>query len=117
LPAKDRSLARLLVDVPALPAELLTELLDGLKAAGGEHATLALITARDIVLMRPANRPEALRSMLEMAVAVDPDIRFAVRLEPALNLNRACDASEVSKKEVPWRIYLKPLLGFQERRL
>jgi len=79
LPEKDRSLARLLVDVPALPPHLLVEILDQLMAAGGEQATLALIAARDVVLMRPANRPEALRALLEMAVAVDFDVRsFAI---------------------------------------
>lgn len=75
LPAKDRILARLLVDVPALPNAILENLLRSLVEEDAEHATLSLIAARDVVMLRPANRPQALDSMLGMAVALDEGIR------------------------------------------
>ena len=75
LPPKDRSLARLLVDVPALPEEVLTTLFQALQAQGEEHATLALIAARDLVLLRPSIRFPALKTLLEMAVSPDSSLR------------------------------------------
>ena len=77
LPAKDRTIARILLDAPALPDQLLVDLLQGLLGQGGEHATLALIAARDVVMLRPANRPQALQAMLEAAVVHDREIRRA----------------------------------------
>ena len=76
LQAKDRTIARILLDAPALPDQLLKDLLQGLLGQGGEHATLALIAARDVVMMRPANRPQALQAMLEAAVMDDREIRW-----------------------------------------
>ena len=75
MPAKDRTLAKLLVDAPALPSELLKECLADLQARGGDYATLALIAARDVIINRPANRAVALDAILHMAVSKDPDMR------------------------------------------
>ena len=68
-------MARLLLDVPALPTEALDRLLQDLREEGSEHATLALIIARDMTLMRPSNRFQALNAMLEMAVSHDDELR------------------------------------------
>lgn len=75
LPPKDRSLARLLVDVPGLPQEVLASLFEDLQAQGDEHATLALIAARDLVLLRPSIRFQALDTLLAMAVSPESDLR------------------------------------------
>ena len=75
LPPKDRSLARLLVDVPALPQGVVTTLFEALQEQGGEHATLALIAARDLVLLRPSIRFHALNTLLAMAVSPESDLR------------------------------------------
>lgn len=75
MPPKDRSLARLLLEVPALPNDLLDNLFKDLREQGDEHATLALIIARDVALMRPPNRQQALDAMLSMAVGQDEGLR------------------------------------------
>lgn len=75
MPAKDRSIAQLLVEAPALPPELLKEALDGLLAQGADYATLALVTARDVIMLRPGSRQPALQALLQMAVSADQDVR------------------------------------------
>lgn len=75
MPPKDRKLAKLLLDVPALPKGVLGGVFKALREQGGEHATLALIVARDLALMRPPSRQQALESMLDMAVDPDAELR------------------------------------------
>ena len=90
---KDRALARLLLEAPALPEPLVPDLLRSLFLEGGEHATLALIATRDIMAQRPAIRLQALQVILSAAVAQDGDVRSVpwhlVRVEFGCN---ACNS-------------------------
>ena len=68
-------LPKLLVEVPSLPKEQFVECIASLLQKSGEHATLALITARDVIVNRPGNRPEAMKAILEMAVSQNTELR------------------------------------------
>ncbi|CAL8471131.1 g10673 [Coccomyxa elongata] len=78
---KDRTIARLLLDAPALPQPAVAQFLADVAAGGTEWATLALSAAFDVVMGRPCDRAPVLDMVLSTATAQDEDIRTkAVRL-------------------------------------
>ena len=56
LPANDKAIAHILLEVPALPSPSVGHFLSEVADLGGEWATLALSSARDIIINRPPNR-------------------------------------------------------------
>ena len=56
LPANDKAIAQILLEVPALPSPSVGQFLSEVADLGGEWATLALSSARDIIINRPPNR-------------------------------------------------------------
>jgi len=56
LPANDKAIAQILLEVPALPGPGVGQFLADVAGMGGEWATLALSSARDIIINRPPNR-------------------------------------------------------------
>lgn len=77
LPPSDRTIARLLLEAPALPQAGVAAFLRDLCASGGEWATLALSAARSVAVARPPNRDMALGFVLAAAVGADADLRCA----------------------------------------
>ncbi|DBB00785.1 TPA: hypothetical protein ACH3X1_000717 [Trebouxia sp. C0004] len=81
LPANDKAIAQILLEVPALPGPGVGLFLAEVAGMGGEWATLALSSARDIIINRPPNRSEALQVVLDAASGNQADTRNkAVRL-------------------------------------
>ncbi|DBA78475.1 TPA: hypothetical protein ACH3X2_007965 [Trebouxia sp. C0005] len=81
LPANDKAIAQILLEVPALPGPGVGQFLAEVAGMGGEWATLALSSARDIIINRPPNRSEALQVVLDAASGDQADTRNkAVRL-------------------------------------
>jgi len=56
LPANDKAIAQILLEVPALPGPGVGQFLAEVAGMGGDWATLALSSARDIIINRPPNR-------------------------------------------------------------
>lgn len=56
LPANDKAIAQILLEVPALPSPSVGQFLSEVADLGGDWATLALSSARDIIINRPPNR-------------------------------------------------------------
>lgn len=56
LPANDKAIAQILLEVPALPSPGVGQFLSEVAGLGGDWATLALSSARDIIINRPPNR-------------------------------------------------------------
>ena len=56
MPANDKAIAQILLEVPALPGPGVGQFLAEVAGMGGEWATLALSSARDIIINRPPNR-------------------------------------------------------------
>lgn len=56
LPANDKAIAQILMEVPALPSPSVGHFLSEVADLGGDWATLALSSARDIIINRPPNR-------------------------------------------------------------
>ena len=77
LPPSDRTIARLLLEAPALPHAGAAAFLADLAASGGEWATLALTAARGVAVARPPDRAMALGVVLAAAVGADADLRCA----------------------------------------
>lgn len=81
LPANDKAIAQILLEVPALPGPGVGQFLAEVAGMGGDWATLALSSARDIIINRPPNRSEALQVVLDAASGNQADTRNkAVRL-------------------------------------
>eukprot|EP00887_Chlorella_sp_A99_P000002 scaffold16.g2.t1 len=93
LPPSDRTLARLLAEAPALPMPAVAQHLRQLCAAGPDWSTLALLAARDVILLRPPSRQPMLQLVLAAAAGEDEDARgkavrlLANRLFPEPNLS------------------------------
>ena len=56
LPASDKAIAQILMEVPMLPSASVGQVLCEVAGLGGQWATLALSSARDIIINRPPNR-------------------------------------------------------------
>lgn len=75
------SACRVLLEAPALPMPAVQSFLQQAVGRGADWCTLALLAARDVILMRPPSRPPLLQLVLDSCCAAAPDTRSkAVRL-------------------------------------
>jgi len=81
LPPSDKSLASLLVEVPAISSEILLHLLERMMDNPNGWDSTALLIARDVILYRPTNRNEILDFALRICVSLKENVRMkAIRM-------------------------------------
>lgn len=81
LPPSDKSLASLLVEIPAVSSEILLSLLERMIDCQNGWDNTALLIARDVILHRPKNRKEVLDLALESCISNNETYRVkAIRM-------------------------------------
>ncbi|KXN86580.1 Symplekin [Leucoagaricus sp. SymC.cos] len=77
LDGKDRTFSRFLLDLPAVPPDVLGLLRDLCVDESSDKVTIGFITLRGLVLQRPSLRTEALNILLELTTHPDKKTRAA----------------------------------------
>lgn len=97
LPSRDKAIAQILLEAPALPSPGVGQFLAEVAGQGGDWATLALSCARDIIMHRPPNRSSLSSASASCAACVGAlchRLAYACKPEQPLQTELACTCLE-----------------------